>query len=124
MAGVFQGNPWSYGPYVMQGIPGPGSALPLGFGGISPFSQQQGVPWQHLQQTLQVLPQQILQLQQTIQYLPQYVAQLVVQTLIQSQALAGAPSGQPFQSAGAGFPFQSIPTGGTPFQTGQPGPVM
>jgi hypothetical protein len=126
MAGIFQSNPWSYGPYAAQGIPGFGSALPMSFGGTSPFAlqQQQGVPWQHLQQTLQILPQQILQLQQTIQYLPQYVAQLVVQTLIQSQALVGAPSGQPFQTSGAGFPFQSIPTGGTPFQAGQPGPVM
>lgn len=124
MAGIFQSNPWSYSPYLTQGLPGSGPVLPTNFGGPSPFAPQAIAPWQGVQQTLQFLPQQILQLQQTLQYLPQYVAHVVVQTLIQSQALAGAPSGQPFQTAGAGFPFQSIPTGGTPFQPAQPGPVM
>jgi hypothetical protein len=124
MAGIYQGNPWNYGPYVTQGIFGPGPVAPVSFGGPSPFAPQQIVPWQQLQQTLQILPQQIQQLQQTIQSLPQYVAQLVVQTLIQSQALVGAPTGQPFQASGAGFPFQSVPTGGAPFPTGQPGLVM
>lgn len=120
MAGIFQSNPWSYGPSA-----GPfGPAMPINFGGTSPIASSPIVQLQYLQQLLQILPAQIQQLQQTLQVLPHHVAQLVVQGLIQSQALAGAQPGQPFQSVGAGVPFPSIPTGGTPFPTGQPGYVM
>jgi hypothetical protein len=120
MAGFLQNTPWSYGPFSTPSTFGPGPSLPATFGAPSPFGQP---PIVQLQQLLQILPQQIQQLQQTIQLLPQHVAALVVQTLIQSQALAGAPAGQPFQAAGTGFPFQSIPAA-APFQTGQPGYVM
>jgi hypothetical protein len=139
MAGFLQNTPWSYNPYTASGIPGAGPFLPQHLGGISPFGPQamgpssQVPPWllqilpqqiQQLQQVVQILPQQIQQLQQTVQFLPQHIAQLVVQTLIQSQALAGAQPGQPFQSSGAGFPFSSITANPSPFQAGQPGYVM
>lgn len=123
MSGILQNNPWNYSPYTALGIPGSGSALPFAFGGASPFAPQSFAPSSHLPQLLQILPQQIQQLQQTMQWLPQHVAHLVVQTLIQSQALAGAPVGQPFQSPGAGLPFPSV-SAGTPFHAGQPGYVM
>jgi hypothetical protein len=128
MAGIVQSNPYGYAPYSTPSIFGPGSAIPVSFGAVSPFAPQPFAPqpivqWQQLQQLLQILPQQILQLQQTIQVLPQHIAQLVVQSLVQSQALFGAQAGQPFQVTGAGSPFPSIQTG-TPFPTGQPGYVM
>jgi hypothetical protein len=128
MAGNLQSNPWGYAPYNTLSIFGPGSAMPVSYGTASPFAPQPFAPQpivqlQQLQQLLQILPQQILQLQQTIQVLPQHVAQLVVQTLIQSQALVGAPAGPPFQVTGAGSPFPPIQTG-TPFPNGQPGYVM
>src|SRR5579862_639144 len=97
MAGIPQSNPWGYAPYNpynTQSMFGPGSAIPVSYGAVPPFATQPTVQWQQL---LQILPQQILQLQQTIQVLPQHIAQLVVQTLVQSQALVGAPAGQPFQ---------------------------
>lgn len=138
MAGYLQNNPWNYAPYTASGIPGAGPFLPQHLSGVSPFGLQgigpssispQVLQWlpqqvQQLQQTIQFLPQQIQQLQQTIQFLPQHIAQLVVQTLFQSQALAGAPAGQPFQQSGAGIPFSSIAASGSPFQAGQPGYVM
>ncbi|HEY6357129.1 MAG TPA: hypothetical protein VIX35_02730 [Vicinamibacterales bacterium] len=123
MAGFLQSNPWGYGPYSTPSMFGPGSAIPVNYAAASPFAPQPMVQLQQLQQLLQILPQQILQLQQTIQVLPQHVAQLVVQTLIQSQALVGTPAGQPFQVTGAGSPFPSIQTG-TPFPNGQTGYVM
>lgn len=123
MAGILQGNPWGYAPYSTPIAFGTGSTIPVSYATASPFTPQPIVPWQQVQQLLQILPQQILQLQQTIQVLPQHVAQLVVQTLIQSQALAGAPVGQPFQVPGVASPFQSIQAG-TPFSTGQPSYLM
>lgn len=123
MAGILQSNPWGYAPYSTPSVFGPGSAIPVSYGAVSPFAPQPIVQLQQLQQLLQILPQQILQLQQTIQILPQHVAHLVVQTLIQSQALVGAPTGQPFQVTGAGSPFPPIQAG-TPFPNGQAGYVM
>ncbi len=123
MAGIVQSNPYGYAPYSTPSIFGPGSAIPVSFGAVSPFAPQPIVQWQQLQQLLQILPQQILQLQQTIQVLPQHIAQLVVQSLVQSQALFGAQAGQPFQVTGSGSPFPPIQTG-TPFPAGQPGYVM
>lgn len=120
MAGIVQNNPWTYNPYSAQSILGPGSATPGGFGWPQGAGQVQLVPQQiqQLQQLLQFIPQQIQQLQQLIQFLPQHVAQLVAQTLIQPQGPLG------YGVPGAGFPFQSIQTGNTPFPVGQAGYVM
>jgi hypothetical protein len=86
---------------------------------------------QYVQQAEHVQQIQLQQLQQSIQIVQQALSQSIgapssgLAAFGPSLPFAGLPVVQPFQSAGFGNSFPSIPTGiNTPFGVGQPGYVM